>query len=150
MQYLHSWLIRCGNCKLMSLGPKFCQLPVNYYIPGAWPHGSQYFYPHHHAHNVSTNPFQLSLPNQAMMMIENGTTIKEMLHVTCYMSHVSFITHKSQLPEQQGTMVAETALLTSTKALKNNSFAPTSFFLRISFHGKLPPNLRNERMVCHY
>ena len=90
------------------------------------------------------------VPNQGTM-IENGTTIKEMLHVTCYMSHVSFIAHKSQLPEQQGTMVAETALLTSTEALKNNSFAPTSFFLRISFHGELPPNLRNERiMVRHY
>ena len=98
-------------------------------------------------HSPIINP-QLSSPNQGTM-IENGMTIKEMLHVTCYMSHVSFIAHKSQLPEQQGTMVAETALLTSTEALKKNSFAPTSFFLRISFHGELPPNLRNKRIIVH-
>ena len=42
---------------------------------------------------------------------------------------------------------AETALLTSIKALKNDSFAQRSFFLRLSFHDELPLNLRNKKIV---
>ncbi|KAF8346811.1 hypothetical protein F5887DRAFT_916126 [Amanita rubescens] len=42
-------------------------------------------------------------------------------------------------------MDAETALVTSTDA-ENDSLAPRSFFLRVSFNGELPPNLRNEKI----
>ena len=69
-----------------------------------------------------------------------------MLLVTCHMSLSSCIPQVPP-PEQQDALGAETALLTSIEALKNNSFAQRSFFLRLSFHDELLLNLRNEKIM---
>ena len=68
-------------------------------------------------------------------------------HLTTCHSSLSSCVPQVPPPEQQDAMGAETALLTSIKALKNDSFAQRSFFLRLSFHDKLPLNLRNKKIV---
>ena len=74
-------------------------------------------------------------------------TEKRCFLMSCVTRHFHRSFHKVPLPEQQDVMEAETALMTSTEALKNDSLAPRSFSLMVFFHGALPPNLRNENIV---
>ena len=69
-----------------------------------------------------------------------------MLLVTCHMSLLSCIPPVPPA-EQQDPVGAETAF-SCIEALKNDSFAQRSFFLRLSFHDELPLNLRNEKIMC--